>query len=1011
MASSIITTLVTLLVIHGSIHCVASEHKHLLRASVSTPSEFSLKEQTGKFMDPVRPKRAGASILNLESYALKTESWRDDQPTGAAGKSSQMSFRPVSVTLYIVMTLTILCVVVYTTLAFFRNRDEFESANKASLATDVLQAASRSAGYCPVVCMTCVACRMYILAATQGMGEPPTWIKACMITAASGCVLQFFVVLFLGTAARVPGNQTFSDATGGLLDQHPQVGALEFGAPASSIDATDQADATNSTDELDTAQSTVVTDVDKPSVSEKPQGFKKCAWISQLLCVIAIHGGVTGIVVGTIILSVGGTNPVSPSVGCTLALAALFFFIVLGNWATKAFSEHGADATKYQSLQQAFSSASCVSRKAPMIAVLFLVARMRAINHNPPNGMPPLWAQVVFVVTTVALAMEILGAMIVGYTGRESSGYYGEKSYSSSRKLALFQHGFAILSAIGVMLTFVAINLQESKQTGQPAPIAPAVKCVLNLNFIYFLVMTLQTAVVFRKDVLQQDMPMLQDILNSACIALGITPLLCILFIATRMRALQITQQMGSPPAWAQDAMFICTFATTLQVVCCLALPMFTGMSRVDGDGNPMFDMKPLIGAYVVTLIKFIALLCLHGGIIAICIAVLIMTPETAKPGVGAFADSRAVLRTIFVALLVVMISLLLSSAKVIGLGVKFAIESIDRSLLGVDIHVKAVSLGLFRGLVMVHGLKIDNPEGYESPCLLEMKSLVLKVNIGRIIASRGKEIEVTWLELTGVHINYEKDFYEDSSTDNVQQLIQNLEANTGLDIDGSDTPVAAPNAPDREPEPSTSAPSKADVAEQEADAIPDIIVHRIKIDDISANIYNKSTLKVSLEAPTIDKEDFYEYCGGAGAGKAKKGVTVIMAVLLLVLKTVLLSATAVYELGKLATSVMATKAARKVMTHVTSALKGNCGNCFAGCGLLRPPSKKQRSVSIAADTPESKDAEIEKRKEEDKKDELEQDKDRKEEKEEEEKKKKEEEKKEENLDKQEEDKDGNAKA
>ena len=44
-------------------------------------------------------------------------------------------------------------------------------------------------------------------------------------------------------------------------------------------------------------------------------------------------------------------------------------------------------------------------------------------------------------------------------------------------------------------------------------------------------------------------------------------PMLAVLFIGLRMRALQITDNRGSPQKWAQQGMFLCTYAILMQVL------------------------------------------------------------------------------------------------------------------------------------------------------------------------------------------------------------------------------------------------------------------------------------------------------------------------------------------------------------------------------------------------------------------------------------------------------------
>ena len=117
-------------------------------------------------------------------------------------------------------------------------------------------------------------------------------------------------------------------------------------------------------------------------------------------------------------------------------------------------------------------------------------------------------------------------------------------------------------------------------------------------------------------------MTMLRDSFVSAGISLGLAAMLSVLFVATRMRALQITQQRGAPPGWAQDCMFVAVFALCVQSFCCLVTPIFIGSAcKVDDDGNPDYDLRPMVGAYAVTVVKYVALMALHGSVIVICVA------------------------------------------------------------------------------------------------------------------------------------------------------------------------------------------------------------------------------------------------------------------------------------------------------------------------------------------------------------------------------------------------------
>jgi len=128
----------------------------------------------------------------------KTEDAQPQKKNGSDHSPSERKmeyFRPVSVTLQCVMALTIVAMLVYTFLSLSRNYDELSATFTPSVATQMLTVGSRVSSFAPMLCMLFVACRMYVLATTEGLGEPPKWVKCCMWTAVGGVALQLINVL------------------------------------------------------------------------------------------------------------------------------------------------------------------------------------------------------------------------------------------------------------------------------------------------------------------------------------------------------------------------------------------------------------------------------------------------------------------------------------------------------------------------------------------------------------------------------------------------------------------------------------------------------------------------------------------------------------------------------------------------------------------------------------------------------------------------------------------------
>merc|ERR1740129_1963373 len=379
-------------------------------------------------------------------------------------------------------------------------------------------------------------------------------------------------------------------------------------------------------------------------------------------------------------------------------------------------------------------------------------------------------------------------------------------------------------------------------------------------------------------------MTLLQDTFVAAGISVSFAPLICILCVATRMRALQITQQKGDPPGWAQDCMLICVFGTCVQAVCCLVMPIFVGSStQVDDEGNPDYDLRPMILAYAVTCVKYVALMFLHGGIFTICASVFLMTPETAHSGGRFIQGGRALARAIGGVGCVFLLAMLFSSAKVIGMAVKIAIESCDRIFLGVDITIKHAALGVCKGYVAIKDLVVHQPEDeiiyerkedgtlvakptgnklqWDHDYILKIKTVIVKINLGRLITSLGKEFELENLSFTGIHANIEKPSADLKAKDsNIDYLINHIDSLGLIPAEEELTPEEAKKKAEEDAQKSKEEAEKAkeeaakaaEKAKAEAEAkkaagvkeeepfVPKIILRKIAFGDIGAGVVVK---------------------------------------------------------------------------------------------------------------------------------------------------------------------------
>merc|ERR1719313_831944 len=168
-------------------------------------------------------------------------------------------------------------------------------------------------------------------------------------------------------------------------------------------------------------------------------------------------------------------------------------------------------------------------------------------------------------------------------------------------------------------------------------PLSPTMQCVVNLTTQYFLIYFLLWVFITIEDLSGwKGLSFARDVVETTKSTVQFAPMLCVLFIITRMRALQISKNRGSPQGWAQDGMYLASWAVLVQFLMCLLMPIFTRKPyNTDSlDGTSVADKEPVsnpIGAWIVTIIRYLSLIGLYAGVVLVLCGALMMTPETAN--------------------------------------------------------------------------------------------------------------------------------------------------------------------------------------------------------------------------------------------------------------------------------------------------------------------------------------------------------------------------------------------
>merc|ERR1719160_1487715 len=275
---------------------------------------------------------------------------------------------PVSTALKCVISLTVQYMGIYTAIAICRVVADHTGINCTQWTIyEALVQATLTVNYAPMLAIMFLACRMRVVWLTQGKGNPPIWMQGWMYAATYAVLAMTLVTLVVPL---LTGEKAKLNERG---------------------------------------------DIDEEYKPFKNTIAAVCFTVLKYLIMIGLYIGAVCIIYGTYTYvppagSWPGDTipPVSPAVACTMILTSMYFLIYAGIQFGKTFqSFSGVDSTK---LTGALQGAICTMFFAPMAAVLFIGARMRALQMDPINGAPQRWAQNCFYACTYAIMIQCIPA-------------------------------------------------------------------------------------------------------------------------------------------------------------------------------------------------------------------------------------------------------------------------------------------------------------------------------------------------------------------------------------------------------------------------------------------------------------------------------------------------------------------------------------------------------------------------------------------------------------------------
>jgi hypothetical protein len=340
---------------------------------------------------------------------------------------------------------------------------------------------------------------------------------------------------------------------------------------------------------------------------------------------------------------------VAPTLQCVISLSIQYFAI----YTLLAFIRTANQFTGHSMLgiQKIMETAATTVTYAPMLSVLFLGVRMRAIQlsqgQTEKYQLPQPWVQQsMYMCTYAVLAQVILVLMMPVFTGEWDVKCDSEGNLDMTKMQVGGMVGtvisvvryiiMAVLYGGFVVICYGAFVMKGPKEIwgeeGAP-PVSPAVGCTMNLATQFFLVY-LGCALVKTAVELSGPSPFLTKmggLLTLARYTVNFAPMLCILFIGARMRALQMDPKHGNPQKWAQTCFYMCAYSVMIQTILVIVMPFCVTCECKQGssEGDVVFEMdNPTLG-YIITGLRWICLLALYGGFTAVIYSVFVIEHPT----------------------------------------------------------------------------------------------------------------------------------------------------------------------------------------------------------------------------------------------------------------------------------------------------------------------------------------------------------------------------------------------
>jgi hypothetical protein len=313
---------------------------------------------------------------------------------------------------------------------------------------------------------------------------------------------------------------------------------------------------------------------------------------------------------------------VSITMRCIVNLSCQFFLVMLIKFVLKT----ALSISISEKINPVVETVSCV----PMLCILFMATWLRAVqlSKGKPEAydLPPWWAEAAMIICTWSVFFWTL--MVAICTLMKMDGAKG-------KIFTLLRASCAICVYVSLAVVCVGMCVMKPPPKlwspgGIPWP-SPAVLCTMCLTILYFVVLL---AVELTEEVnglmgQARRFSRGKDILRNAHDTVAFAPMMCALFIAVRMRALQFDPVNGNPQRWVQLFFCICTFGVFFQTVLAVVSSAVGVQERQDHRGVGLnFRRKVDMMTSITNLTSLVLKAWNYISVLVIVVGMYVMRPR-----------------------------------------------------------------------------------------------------------------------------------------------------------------------------------------------------------------------------------------------------------------------------------------------------------------------------------------------------------------------------------------------